>query len=986
MHDCKHNRTPLAAGVAIALGLSSLAPAHAQNSDDVIEEVVVMGIRSSLASSMGMKRDAQGVSDGIVAEDIGKFPDTNLAESLQRITGVSIDRTAIGEGSKVTVRGVGPDFNLVTLNGRQMPGSNLEDTIASNSRSYDFANLASESVSAVEVYKTSQARLPTGGIGAVVDIRTGRPLDMPDTVFSIGAKAVTDSSVQNGDDWTPELSGIFSKKFADGKFGVAVTGSYQDRNLGYNQVGASSGFLSYTGSDVNWGTIPMPGDPNFDLITNRPDTDDVYSVPQNMLYSFNDIQRERTNGQLTLQFAPTDRITATLDYTYSELEVQTQRAELSAWFNYANNAPQSYTDGPLAGPVVYSEDFLNGDVGNGAAQFGTKNENESIGFNIEWALTDRLGLEFDAHNSTAESGSASPYGTNSTVGVVGFYRGLTTVDLSQDLPILGLGLTNGQTGLNPSLAEVSGSSFRNGLTKSEISQYHLSGDFEFNDSFSLDFGVMSTNVENRTAFSTVQNNDWGAGITEPDDFDDSSFWVDPKTPASYFSNVSGSSNPLFFDQLLRWDWESVLSDAEAAFGAPLFAASDDFTTDRRTTEETVSAYVQFNAHFEIGDRAANLAAGLRYEKTDVTSSALVPIPTGVIWSGANEFDIPLGEGQFTELKGDYDYVLPSIDFNVELTDSVIMRLGYSQTIGRPGWADIQGGRSIDALARQNGGTGNEGNPALSPLESTNIDVSFEWYYGDTNYISVAYFTKDIDNYLTREFVTDTPFDLPTPWGGARWQEAADATGSSDAGLIRDYIFQNYGDTPEVNVTGTDVNGLLVGTIAGIVGQDPEMEFTINRPANGGSESIDGWEIAIQHMFGDTGFGLNANYTDVSSSSSYDNFDLGPQFVLTGISDSANFVGFWENDRWSVRAAYNWRDEYLNATSGGNNYQNPYYVEAYGQWDANISFLATDNLSITLEGINITDEYTRVHGRNENVAFFTTNTGPRYMIGARYKFN
>ena len=140
------------------------------------------------------------------------------------------------------MRGVGPEFNLVTLNGRQMPGTSLLSTAASDSRSFDFNNLASEAVTSVQVYKTSQARLPTGGIGAVVDIRTTRPLEIPDTVFTLGAKLVTDTSNENGDDWTPELSGIYATQFADGKFGVAVTGSYQERHLGYNDAGAASGF------------------------------------------------------------------------------------------------------------------------------------------------------------------------------------------------------------------------------------------------------------------------------------------------------------------------------------------------------------------------------------------------------------------------------------------------------------------------------------------------------------------------------------------------------------------------------------------------------------------------------------------------------------------------------------------------------------------------------------------------------------------------
>ena len=153
-------RTPVAQAISLILGSTVLVPAIAQDAKQEatnLDEIVVTGIRSCLESSMRLKRDAQGVVDGIVAEDIGKFPDTNLAESLQRITGVSIDRS-IGEGSRVTVRGVGPDFNLVLLNGRQMPASSIQDTGASNSRAFDFANLASEAVSAVEVYKTSRAR------------------------------------------------------------------------------------------------------------------------------------------------------------------------------------------------------------------------------------------------------------------------------------------------------------------------------------------------------------------------------------------------------------------------------------------------------------------------------------------------------------------------------------------------------------------------------------------------------------------------------------------------------------------------------------------------------------------------------------------------------------------------------------------------------------------------------------------------------------
>ena len=260
---------------------------------DVIE---VRGIRGSLTSAMNVKRNGQGVVDGISAEEIGKFPDTNLAESLQRISGVSIDRS-IGEGSRVTVRGVGPDFNMVLLNGRQMPASSIGETSASNSRAFDFANLASEAISGIEVFKTSRAGTPAGGIGATINIKTARPLNNPGLHANVGIKTVNDTSNQNlpdaiqGDDVTPEISGIFSNTYADGKFGIALTASYQERDLGYNQASVSNGWRGFRGDENNWGTIPQPGAPGSGNIINRPGPDDIYSVPQNFGYSVNGVQQ-----------------------------------------------------------------------------------------------------------------------------------------------------------------------------------------------------------------------------------------------------------------------------------------------------------------------------------------------------------------------------------------------------------------------------------------------------------------------------------------------------------------------------------------------------------------------------------------------------------------------------------------------------------------------------------------------------------------------
>src|SRR3989344_3531465 len=193
---------------ALSIAASLLAGAAvAQTKDPAqseVEEIVVTGFRASIEQAMGIKRNSSGVVDAIVAEDIGKFPDTNLAESLQRITGGSIDRTN-GEGSRVTVRGFGSGFNLVTLNGRTMPTADVQtvggdqdsDNSRGTSRSFDFSNLASEGVSALEVYKTGRAAIPSGGIGAAINVRTVRPLDAAEGPSgSLGVKGLYDTGVE----------------------------------------------------------------------------------------------------------------------------------------------------------------------------------------------------------------------------------------------------------------------------------------------------------------------------------------------------------------------------------------------------------------------------------------------------------------------------------------------------------------------------------------------------------------------------------------------------------------------------------------------------------------------------------------------------------------------------------------------------------------------------------------------------------------------
>lgn len=991
MHHTRFKLSRLALSISLLSGSGMLMPVFAQDANtpttssaaNDIEVIQVSGIRGSLSKSMDMKRGANGVVDAISAEDMGKFPDTNLAESLQRITGVSIDRQN-GEGSKITVRGFGPDFNLVTLNGRQMPSSSLESTSASSSRSFDFANLASEGIAAVEVYKTGRAANSTGGIGATVNILTTRPLNAPGLRGSVGLKGVMDQSTDDGSNITPEISGIFSNTFNDDKFGIALSGSYQERDSGFNQAIVGNGWRAQKGFVPGWGSLPEQSA----LITNRPGENDVYAVPQNLVYNFNEIERTRTNSQLVLQYRPIDKLTATLDYTYSEHAVASRRSEVSAWFGF-DHRESSWTNGPVAGPIIYSENNGGtGDLAMGGGMYATVNENNSIGLNLDYEMSDNLTLELDYHDSDAESRPDSVFGSNAVLGTAAFIRQKSTVDFSQALPVLSVQFGPGIQGIDPSQMVTTGSSFRNSYMRSDIEQVQAKGTYTFDDGIvqSINFGLSSTEVANRSAFSNVQRDTWG-GVGKPSDFDPSFWQLD--TIADKFDAIPGANNPNLLSHYFKWDFAKVAARAAELYGVPgdnqfwpcgkSFCATDRYTTDRRTVEEAQSAFFQVNTAFDIAARPANLVAGLRYEKTDVTSRALSPVYNNLIWVSANEFAfVEVDSNQsFTELKGDYSHVLPALDFSIEALDDVFLRASYSTTIARPSYGDIQGGLAIFD-PRINGGRGSRGNPELKPFESDNFDLSAEWYYEDSSYVSLGLFYKNVNNFIGLSTVKEQPFNLPHP-GQGQWAAAARAAGAQTNDEIRKYILDNFANSPDVTV---DANGIV--QIRGNAARDPAMVFDITLPVNEKDAQLKGYEFALQHVFGDSGFGAIANFTKVNGDIAYDNYSLTEQFALLGLSDSANLVGFYDKDGWQVRISYNWRDKFLASTFDGSG-PNPIYTEDYGQWDVSVSYEVMKDLTLSLEGINVTDEYQRQHGRQENMAFAVTQTAPRYNLGVRYKF-
>ncbi|WP_415926377.1 TonB-dependent receptor [Ningiella sp. W23] len=1007
------NRSLLALSISSLLGTVA-APALAQDaSEDEAEVIEVRGIRSSLSESASIKRNSIGVVDAISAEDIGKFPDTNLAESLQRITGVSISRTN-GEGSEVTVRGFGGSFNMITLNGRMMPAASaFGQNQGGNSRAFDFANIASEGVSGVEVYKTSKANIATGGIGATINLKTTRPLDASSNTATVSARAVHDTTNRIGDDVTPELSGLFSWADDDEKFGVSLSASYQVRDSGTTGASVNDWRIARWDESFYDTTInPNPNGPDSpeyrrSQVTNAPAIGQQYALPNNISYDYTDTSRTRTNAQLTLQYAPTEDLRFTADYTYAQNNIEEFAGAGGYWSNRNFESIAFDTSTPVATVTQFAEN-VGGTKDNAFAQNYSEQTNtlSSTGLNIEYFATDNLKVSFDYHGSTMDSKPDEPTTGASSINVnIAAPTGLRQeYDFSHELPKLLAFNDDSRKGNNNGIYDKGdlGSQYLRFFyvrQTAKVDQAKLDFSYEFDDG-KFDFGIETRKMESKFFESYRQPvlGNWGVEfpmdvptdliedfsiVNEFDDFDTSGI-----TPEGF----RGSAIEL-------GQYFANLYDIEYAY--------DRNFTDELVEEDTQAVYFQVALNGELAGMEANFLAGVRYESTDVLSISNQLVPVAIRWDDNNDFSrleqLPGGpEPTLSPVSGetDYDHVLPSLDFDIMLRDDVKARFSFSQTIARAGYADLRA--SVSSLRTGNptllGGQaqGNAANPGLVPLLSNNFDLSLEYYYGEGSFVSAGFFEKRVRNFIGTEQVLQPQFGLRDPTNGPRALQAAaeiEALGlqvNETRLFAMTAILDNPQDFP--NGAGDYVDDSAfweqIAADYDVFGNadDPLFEFLITRPTNTEDAAIHGFEVGGQHFFGETGFGVQANYTIVRGDVGFDNAAdrSEQQFALTGLSDSANLIAFYEKDGWSARVAYNWRDDFLAGTSRGSG-NSPTYIEAFSQIDLNVSYDVNENLQVFLEGINITGEDARSHGRTVAQLWNLSDLGARYQIGARYVF-
>lgn len=1034
-----------------AVGMSSFALAQEE-----AEEIVVTGIKASLTRAVDIKRDAAGVVDAISSEDIGKMPDANLAESLQRITGISIDRNN-GEGARVTSRGFGPQFNLVTLNGRQLSSASvIEGGDVESSRSFDMSNIASESVSGVQVYKTGKASVATGGIGATVNLSTAKPFDHEGFKASVGAKALADQSNDIGDDVTPELSGFVS--WSDEMFGASLSLTHQERSSGRSGF-ADSGWGDkrqyYTGGSIfqnGYGTNPKIENEPTKADPNIPNSGEVATRLQEANFFHTDTERKRDNALLTLQFKPTDKITATLDYLTAETKSRSQQEIYSLWFSdgaWATNGVQwdnasattspvymwqsNYTVNPTTGVGTYNPR----DIALKNSLRSVKSKVDDLGLNVAFEVSDDLSLALDIHHSKA---SATPWdapGSNITLGI-----GVNTLigqglDMSGDLPLIASVLNNGS--IKKSDVGSTISQLVSARSWQDLKEAKVSGTYKFADSGSINFGLDTQQTETIQKQSDIGNATMQGGWSVAKPGDINANWFELINFNDYFDgyNSNLSSGAQAFFNATGYNGEKATSDitgvrvtnftavakqmfAEAPTPTdgtpkPTYAANPIDSTDRKINEDIQAAYVETNLDGNLGDMKVNLSAGLRYETTDVESYSRVS-PRKLTWTSDRDFNNAAigaaGTLPYTLSEFHYNNMLPNLDLTFHLSDSLIARASTSKTIARAGYDQLQMGAAGNAprggplLAGGALGRINDGNVQLKPIESNNVDLSVEYYFNDTDYISVGYFDKRVPNFIGSQDFEITYAGTLDPSNGKRARDAVAALQAANIAVTDRTLFEQVArmnDTAHgcvnqkagVNLCG--IGGTPDGTEAGylafkdgvdivaVPGEDPSVTNLTTKPVNSKDATLSGWEFAGQHFFGDSGFGIQANYTIVNGSVSYDIYSqpgAATQFALPGLSDTANIVGIFEKDSWQARIAYNWRDKFLsNSNAGGE----PEFTKAYGQVDFNVGYKITEDFTVALEGTNVLGADKKTYGRDAAQVRYLDILDARYAISARYTF-
>ncbi|WP_077341715.1 TonB-dependent receptor [Pseudocolwellia agarivorans] len=763
-------RTSIALAVATALSSATVIAADTAKEQEV-EVITVTGMLGSLKAAMIDKKSSNSVSDGIAAEDLGKFPDLNVAESLQRITGVSIDRSG-GEGQAVTVRGFGPQFNTVLVNGRQIATD-------SAGREFNFDIIAADQITGADVFKTSTSSLQEGGIGGTIDISTARPFDYDGFQVVGSLKGMYESLSEKT---SPAASVLVSNTFADDTVGVLLAVSHSERDVQINRIETAGWRPGQTISNSRDGI----------LFSNA-------YIPRNWDQIIDNQERTRTNASLVLQYAPSEDVNITLDGFVSKFEVESQATDLASWFepDRVGSATIDQATGTLTS--FTQEIGLHGGSGDPASDFVSHTRNsrdvttEGFGLNVEWQISDQLGATFDVSTSSAENDRAGRDRFN-VVGIANSY----SFDGTGSIPtVIHGGFDNGSLP-DASLSRLHYNEKGNRFTdEDEVNEFKVDFVYEADgDVFEkAEFGLYRQERE-KSSFQIFgsQCEFCGYGTPAPNDVID----FKPFTAKNYFSGL--------IDTFYSYDGDKYV-DYLASAGFPI---ETSLQNNRYTINEDItSLYMNFTFGYELADMPLTVDFGARYSTTSIEAEAIQSdIADIVATSDLTLFANVFGPEQNISQSGSYSNLLPSLNVKLEIEEDMVLRFAVYDSLTRPTMSQLSPATTYNEPRRQNL-TAQGGNENLKPFTSENWDISYEWYYDDASLFSFAVFSKEVNDFiitLTGEetFVLGNRIGPDFNCGGAlctpeRAQEEAELNGQSEV-----YTVTRPQNGESTRVTGYEV--------------------------------------------------------------------------------------------------------------------------------------------------------------------------------------
>jgi iron complex outermembrane receptor protein len=932
----RYRKSVLSAAIVTCLSFS----AHAQEADKSatdLDRVVVTGIRASLQQSLETKRNADAIVDVITAEDVGKFPATNVAEAMTIIPGVTIDR-AYGQGEKVSILGTDPALNRTLLNGQSIASGdwNMSDF---PTRTFNYSLLAPELVGKVEVFKSPEARIDEGSIGGTVIVSTRKPLDMPEKVSISGRVSYgRNDRVEKTD---PSASAAFAWKNAAENFGFIVSAQASNESIrrdgieSYGTVrakdyiaGVGGANGSITNLPTDWSVAPNPdgSQPTSPATCVGACADTVYANPDaigpnSTSAHFFEQERKRKTYSVALQFKPVEQMN--IEFNALKIDANFDHMAQSMFTHQGNtwNSLKTLSGLTVKDGLITSASHKNGlvvfDMQNRRAQVDSETYDIKLDWNNErWFASTHIG------RTKAEGGPKQVFGeflarTDYTWSIADAPGKPGSVHFTGANPFQNPDQfqMDGGWGADPNQPSWN-TGWGGNLVEKPTTDKETYGQVDFGiklDSpvYLLRFGYKqrkheTTQIQRGIGLASVA----GYGDAKASDFDPR------KLPGNYLKGFSGYGDLgnrftidgwKLADYITSGDW---LAPWQTMPVMSQFSAEEFARNNWSINEDIGAAYLQ--ADFSFDRLRGNI--GVRYVRTDLESGSFA-CNTGLAGCTQAGWSAEKLAASYSPVvvKNKYNNVLPNLNLAYEATDKLVLRFSAAKTIARPNYTDVSSYLWLSDTALTGGG----GNPALKPYQSTNLDFSAEWYFSDNAILAGSIFYRDVADYILTE------------------------------------------STPEVHWNQN---------------QNKDDTYMVDRPRNAGDAKIKGYSLAWQQNFG-YGFGVIANYTYSDGEATGDRplpFNSKNQF---------NISPFFENDTWSARVTYGWRDKYFTQVSGGRQL----WTMDYASLDASVAFKITDNLSVGLDAMNLLDEEYHSYSGVEQLTRGAYLSGRRYNASLRFNF-